>query len=54
MAPLARGLIDADPLVRPTAVAALEGAEPATPLRLAAPLLANPIRSLRIEAGHVL
>lgn len=49
-----RGLGDPDPLVRRAALAALESvpAEQRTPL--ARPLLADPVRGVRIEAGRVL
>jgi len=45
---------DSDPLVRREAVATLEPLSPPDRVRLGAPLLADPIRSVRIEAARVL
>ena len=47
-------LSDNDPLVRREAVRTLEPLPPQDRVRLAAPLLADPIRSVRIEAARVL
>jgi Flp pilus assembly protein TadD len=47
-------LADGDPLVRMAAVSVLEAVEPQTRLRLAAPLLQDTIRTVRIEAARVL
>jgi Flp pilus assembly protein TadD len=47
-------LADGDPLVRMAAVAVLEPVEPQTRLRLAAPLLRDTMRAVRIEAAHIL
>ncbi len=47
-------LSDADPLVRRAAVAALEAVDPATRLRLAAPLLTDPVRTVRMRAARTL
>jgi Flp pilus assembly protein TadD len=47
-------LADGDPLVRMAAVAVLEPVEPHTRLRLAAPLLRDAIRAVRIEAARIL
>ncbi len=49
-----RALGDEDPLVRMGALNALEGLEPLERLSLASPLLDDPVRSVRIEAGRVL
>jgi tetratricopeptide (TPR) repeat protein len=47
------GLVgDASPLVRRAALGALRGLDDATRLRLAAPLLADPIRTVRVEAAQ--
>ena len=48
------GLSDADPLVRTAAVSSLEGRAGEQVVRLLAPLLADPIRSVRMEAARVL
>ena len=48
------GLADEDALVRSAAVRALEPLAPQARLGLAAPLLTDPIRSVRIEAARVL
>jgi tetratricopeptide (TPR) repeat protein len=48
------GLADEDALVRSAAVRALEPLAPQARLALAAPLLTDPIRSVRIEAARVL
>jgi tetratricopeptide (TPR) repeat protein len=48
------GLQDADPQVRSGALAALEGADPATLLRLALPLLADANRTVRLEAARLM
>ncbi len=45
---------DSDPLVRREAVRALEPLPPQNRVRLAAPLLTDPIRSVRIEAARLL
>jgi len=45
---------DSDPLVRREAVRALEPLSPQERVRLAAPLLTDPIRSVRIEAARLL
>ena len=45
---------DNDPLVRREAVAALEPLPPQERVRLAAPLLTDPVRSVRIEAARLL
>ena len=47
-------LADKDPLVRSQAVRALEPLSPRDRVRLAAPLLTDPIRSVRIEAARLL
>ena len=49
-----RALGDVDPLVRAAAVRALEGMDPSTRLRLAADLLTDPVRVVRLEAARVL
>jgi tetratricopeptide (TPR) repeat protein len=49
-----RGLRDREPLVRFGAVTASEALDPESRLRLASPLLADPDRSVRIEAARVL
>jgi Flp pilus assembly protein TadD len=46
------GLRDPDPLVRLGALAAVEATDPETRLRLASPLLADPVRGVRIEAAR--
>ncbi|MBL6614896.1 MAG: hypothetical protein ISP45_12860 [Reyranella sp.] len=48
-----QSLADADPAVRRAAVAALEAARPGTRLAQVGPLLADPIRAVRIEAARV-
>jgi len=47
-------LADADPLVRMAAVSGLAAVEPPIRLRLAAPLLQDAIRAVRIEAARIL
>ncbi|HTO75895.1 MAG TPA: tetratricopeptide repeat protein [Thermoanaerobaculia bacterium] len=47
-------LRDADPYVRRGAVAAAETLEPAERVRLLAPVLADPVRTVRIEAARAL
>jgi tetratricopeptide (TPR) repeat protein len=49
-----RSLQTADPLVRMAAVGALEGIEPQQRVPLAGPLLADPLRVVRIEAARAL
>lgn len=49
-----RALSDEDPLVRVAALGALESVEPATRLDVAAPLLEDPVRAVRIAAMRVL
>ena len=51
---LATALADPDPLVRYGAVLALRGVEPAARVTLAAPLLRDPVRTVRIEAARAL
>lgn len=51
---LQASLSDQDALVRRAAVGALEPLIPQERIRLAAPLLADPIRSVRVEAGRLL
>jgi tetratricopeptide (TPR) repeat protein len=48
------GLKDRDPLVRRAAMAGVEGADPVSRMELLAPLLDDPVRSVRIEAARVL
>lgn len=48
------GLRDPDPLVRLGALMAAESLEPEARLRLASPLLNDPIRGVRIEAARIL
>ena len=48
------GLKDADPLVRRAAVAGVEGADPVSRAELLAPLLDDPVRTVRMEAARVL
>jgi predicted CXXCH cytochrome family protein len=48
------GLADADPQVRRVAVVAITGAPAEVRTSLAAPLLADPVRGVRIEAARVL
>ena len=50
----ARALGDADPLVRAAAVRSLEAVEPDQRVTLVTPLLADPVRAVRMEAGRVL
>jgi hypothetical protein len=45
---------DADPLVRATALAALEALPPAARVRLATPRLCDAVRAVRIAAAHAL
>ena len=47
-------LRDGDPLVRTSALSALSARDPRARLRLASPLLRDPIRGVRIEAARVL
>ncbi len=54
LAALERAAAEADPLVRAAAASGLEAAAPAERLRLAAPLLGDPVRGVRIEAGRIL
>ncbi len=49
-----RGLKDDDPMVRFAALSALEIVEPKDRLRLAFPLLNDPVRTVRLEATRVL
>ena len=51
---LEKALADPDPLVRYGAVLALRGLEPAARVTLAAPVLRDPIRAVRIEAARAL
>jgi tetratricopeptide (TPR) repeat protein len=51
---VARGLDDADPLVRLGALGAAIALEPPAQLRLAAPLLADPVLAVRLEAEATL
>lgn len=48
------GLADADPLVRRSAVTALEQADPAGRSDLLAPLLRDPVRAVRMDAARAL
>jgi predicted CXXCH cytochrome family protein len=48
------GIGDPDPLVRMIAVASFERLPPEARLQLAAPLLDDPVRAVRVEAGRVL
>ena len=48
------GLKDADPLVRRAAVAGVEGADPVSRVELLAPLLDDPVRTVRMEAARIL
>jgi tetratricopeptide (TPR) repeat protein len=54
LAAIEGALADADALVRLGAVRALEGLDPLTRWRLGAPLSADPIRAVRLEAARVL
>ena len=47
-------LRDGDPLVRTSALSALSARDPRARLRLAAPLLSDPVRNVRMEAARVL
>ena len=49
-----RALYDSDPLVRRGALTALEGVESSEQLRLAAPLLDDPVLTVRTEAARLL
>lgn len=49
-----RGVMDADPLVRLSALGALELAEPAVRIQFAFPLLRDSIRAVRVEAARIL
>ncbi|MGZ9059589.1 MAG: HEAT repeat domain-containing protein, partial [Burkholderiaceae bacterium] len=51
---VAHAVGDPDPLVRCAAVASLAGFTQDDRVRLAAPLLSDPVRAVRIEAAHVL
>lgn len=51
---LERGLRDEDPIVRLAALRGLEALAPAARLALAAPLLGDPVRLVRIEAARLL
>jgi predicted CXXCH cytochrome family protein len=51
---LERALQDADPLVRVAALRAAGSAPPDARLRLAAPLLGDDVRTVRLEAAHLL
>lgn len=51
---LGAGLEDEDPLVRRGALTALDGGDPATLVRLVLPLLADPDRSVRLEAARLM
>jgi tetratricopeptide (TPR) repeat protein len=48
------GLKDGDPMVRRAAVSALENADPALRVELLAPLLDDPVRTVRMEAARAL
>ena len=48
------GLTDGDPLVRRAAAAALESVEPGRRIELLAPLLDDPVRTVRMEAARLL
>jgi Flp pilus assembly protein TadD len=48
------GLRDPDPLVRLGGILATESLEPEARLRLASPLLSDPVRGVRIEAARIL
>ena len=54
LATVERSLADSDPLVRAAALRALEPTDPQTRLRLATPLLADPVRLARLEAARLL
>jgi predicted CXXCH cytochrome family protein len=49
-----RALRDQDPLVRDAALAALTGVDPQVRARLVAPLLRDPVRTVRIDAARAL
>jgi predicted CXXCH cytochrome family protein len=49
-----RAVADSDPLVRRAAAELIEGLDPARRLQLGAPLLSDPVRDVRIEAGLAL
>ena len=51
---LETGLADESPMVRETTLTLLESAPPAIRVRLAFPLLSDPVRAVRIEAARVL
>ncbi|MEZ5561036.1 MAG: tetratricopeptide repeat protein [Pseudomonadales bacterium] len=53
-AALQRSLADASPLVRIAALRDLEALPPAQRYQFAAPLLSDPLRAVRVEAGRVL
>jgi tetratricopeptide (TPR) repeat protein len=48
------GLGHSDPLIRVNALGALGGSDPATRIGLAAPLLRDPVRAVRLEAASLL
>ena len=48
------GLRDPDPVVRMAALRAMEGLPPADRLRMAVPLLSDPVRTIRVEAVRTL
>ena len=49
-----QGLGHSDPLIRHSALGALAGADAATRISLAAPLLRDPVRAVRLEAANLL
>jgi len=49
-----RALGDPSPMVRQAALQILDGADPSTRVRLAAPLLTDPVRGVRIDAARAL
>ncbi len=49
-----QGLGHSDPLIRHSALSALTGADPETRTSLAAPLLRDPVRAVRLEAARLL
>jgi Flp pilus assembly protein TadD len=51
---IASALVDPDPLVRSAAVLGTQALEPAARLPLAAPLLRDPVRTVRIDAARAL
>lgn len=54
LAVLRSALADPDPLLRRAALSALEGHDPRRAAAVAAPLLADPVRGVRVEAARVL